>query len=34
MAEGAKIEDVLLMYPHLTKENILAIILFSENAQQ
>jgi uncharacterized protein (DUF433 family) len=29
MAEGAKIEDILLMYPHLTADGILACLMYA-----
>jgi uncharacterized protein (DUF433 family) len=29
MAEGTRIEDILLMYPHLTRENIMAVLAYN-----
>jgi uncharacterized protein (DUF433 family) len=29
LSEGARIEDILLMYPHLTRENILGALNYA-----
>lgn len=29
MSEGAKIEDILLMYPHITADGILACLMYA-----
>ena len=31
MSQGAGIEDLLLMYPYLTKETILSVLLYAKN---